>query len=215
MTALTSAIVASPATSHLKRLSAIHSYLLGDLFVILERAEHLSELETIEIDQISLSGSQSVFTRFHESIVRNLRGLRVGHNNWDRPYFALPLLLQFTGGDCKLEEIELRDSADAEEVADFLSGGGLDCPKLAQLALPLGGLGARGACALLTSDRFPVTHQLAELHLLGSWGSAPVVVYVSRAFCTSASGSRPRRFSVRYTLIRMARVWAPRSLALP
>ena len=155
LTALTSAIVASPATSHLKRLSAIHSYLLGDLFVILERADHLSELETIEIDQIGLSGSQSVFTRFHESIVRNLRGLRVGHNNWDRPYFALPLLLQFTGGDCKLEEIELRDSSDAEEVADFLSGGGLDCPKLAKLALPLGGLGARGACALLTSDRFP------------------------------------------------------------
>jgi len=159
-TALSSAIVASPATGHLKRLSAIYSHLLGELFEILERAEHLTELEEIEIDQIGISGSARAWTRFHGSIVRNLRRLRVGHNNWDRPYTGLPLLLQFTDGDCKLEELEMRDSSDAEEVADFLGRGGLDCAKLAKLALPLGGLGARGACALLTSDRFPELRHL-------------------------------------------------------
>ncbi len=160
LTALTSAIVASPATAHLKRLSAIHSHLLGELFEILERAEHLTQLEEIEIDQIGNSGSDRGFARFDESVVRNLRRLRVGHNNWDRPYRSLPLLLQFSAVECKLEELEMRDASDADVVAEYLCRGELACPGLAKLGLPLGGIGTRGTCDLLTSDRFPALRHL-------------------------------------------------------
>ncbi len=160
LTALTLAIVASPSLVHLKRLKTRYSHRQSDLFAILERAEHLVELAEIEIDRFAASGSIGTFTRFHGAIARNLRRLRVGYGHLDHPYPSLPLLLQFVGVECKLEELEISDSSDTEDGVAVLTRGEIDGSHLVKLAFPLGGLTARGACELMTSARFPKLRQL-------------------------------------------------------
>ncbi len=157
---LSLAILASPWLVHLKSLKRIRSDRQNEFFDILERAEHLAELETIEIDQFAGSGPARTFNRFHENIVRNLRRFRVGFNNWGVPYNGLPLILQFSGAGTKLEELEISNIPDADDIAGVLSRGGIDATNVISLGLTSGELGARGACDLLTSNCLPALRHL-------------------------------------------------------
>ena len=157
---LSLAILASPWLVHLKSLRRIRSDRQNEFFDILERAEHLAELEGIEIDQFAVSAPARPFNRFHENIVRNLSRLRVGFNNWGLPYNGLPLILQFSGANTKLEELEISNVTDADDIAGVLSRGGIDATNMISLGLISGELGARGACDLLTSNCLPALRHL-------------------------------------------------------
>lgn len=102
--------------------------------------------------------------------------------------------------------VQLRQHSRAKRYRRHACRGGVDVDRIAQAADRPHICRRRGR---------PATLQPFERFISGSGGNVPVVAYFRRASRIACSGSRPRFFRVRHTLIRTPRVAAPRSLWLP
>ncbi len=151
-------LIASPELNRLKRLTTLQNPAETDLYTILERSDHLGELEELVLSRHHAPQARSV-PAFHPNIVRNLRGLRVGAKSGNYP--GLPLILPFSDGSgSRLEELLLRYTSDTDDSAGILGRGEVAGSTLVKLALPNGQLTARGACDLLASESLPALRQL-------------------------------------------------------
>ena len=146
-------ILASPHSGHLRRVTLPYSN-AGDMRLneTLSRAEHLSELDELELGN---------FCRWHDCIplpsdrLRQLRRLSLGGGD---PYSFDPVLLQFAeAANNRLEVLSLVNVAQTDAIALSLTFSTF--PQLVELNLGDSVLTGRGATDLLTGN-FPELRQL-------------------------------------------------------
>ncbi len=151
-------ILAAPPLAHLKRFSTHHNPFETDLFWVLERADHLRELEELDLRRFDYAGATGIDGRFSGAAYSGLRRLKIASETIRYP--SVHLLLPFAHGARRLEELEVSGCTEFDESAEFLTRESPGFDRMIRLAFASGDLTARGAGDLLTSDALPALRQL-------------------------------------------------------